>query len=559
MAERNPSRAAAAPKPVRCAIYTRKSTEEGLEQEFNSLDAQREACAAYIVSQRHEGWTLIPEQYDDGGYSGGNLERPGLKALLAAVAAGEVDVIVVYKVDRLTRSLADFSKIVDILEQGQASFVSVTQAFNTTTSMGRLMLNVLLSFAQFEREVTGERIRDKVAASKKKGLWMGGPVPLGYRLEDRKLVIDEAEAATVRHMFHRYLELGSGRRLVAELDASGIRSKPRLNRHGRRTGDQPISRGALYAILQNRLYLGEVCHKGSSYPGQHEGLIASELFEQVQQRLAICRTERRLATNADQPSLLAGLLWDEQGRRMSPTHATKQGRRYRYYVSQTDGECASAMAPYRVSAADIEAGVRQRLVAAIAAASHKRLHAGELDGNDVELLRANAAAASDRLTEADGAFARELLLTVVTHIELGREKMQLTGDLRAIDELLSGPIDLVVVIGTVRTGKALRLLLPSTQVEPERARNPALLKLVTQAFQARAAIERGQSADEAASALCYGKEYLTDMLRTSYLSPRIITAIVEGRQPSAMSRKQLVQTTRIPHAWSEQDRMFDAA
>ena len=559
MAERGSTRAAAASKPVRCAIYTRKSTEEGLEQEFNSLDAQREACAAYIVSQRHEGWTLIPEQYDDGGYSGGNMDRPGLKALLAAVATGEVDVIVVYKVDRLTRSLADFSKIVDILEQGQASFVSVTQAFNTTTSMGRLMLNVLLSFAQFEREVTGERIRDKVAASKKKGLWMGGPVPLGYRLEDRKLVIDETEAGTVRHMFSRYLELGSGRRLVAELDARGIRSKPRTNRHGRRTGDQPISRGALYAILQNRLYVGEVCHKGTCYPGQHDALITAELFDHVQQRLGEARVERRLGTNADEPSLLAGLLWDEHGRRMSPTHASKQGRRYRYYASQLDGEAASAAPVYRVSAAEIEGLVRQRLGAAIADATDKRVHAGELDATGVSALRASTAAALDQLADVSVSVARPLLLSIVARIELGREQLQLTGNLGGLDEALAGTLELALVTGAVRTGKTLRLLIPSVQPTAEPVRNPSLLKLVAQAFQARAAMETGLSVEEAATEFGYGKEYLADMLRTSYLSPRIITAIVEGRQASAMSRKHLVQTTRIPLAWSEQERALHAA
>ena len=557
MRDRQQSRAGV-PKAVRCAIYTRKSTEEGLEQEFNSLDAQREACAAYILSQRHEGWTLVPDFYDDGGFSGGNLDRPGLKALLAAVAAGKVDVIVVYKVDRLTRSLADFSKIVDVLEGADASFVSVTQAFNTTTSMGRLMLNVLLSFAQFEREVTGERIRDKVAASKKKGMWMGGPVPLGYQLDNRKLVIDEAEAGTVRHMFSRYLELGSGRQLVAELDAQGIRSKQRVNRHGRASGDQPISRGALYAILQNRLYVGEVGHKGESYPGQHDGIIAPALFERVQQRLGERRVERRLGTNADEPSLLAGLMWDEQGRRMSPSHANKQGRRYRYYVSQTDGEAGTAAPAWRVSAGDIEALVRNRLASAVQQRFHDVLAATHPDTDAVELLDANVRQAIEQLNQEHGTDTRKLLLGTVRRITLGATEVAITADLSPIDDLLATPepITVTAAIGSVRSGRTVKLLIPPIQATQERPRNPALLKLVAQAFQARAAMERGEGMDEVAAELGYGREYLADMLRTSYLSPSIISAIVDGRQPAALTRKQLVQTNRIPLCWEEQEQAF---
>ena len=372
---------------MRCAVYTRKSTEEGLEQDFNSLDAQREACAAYILSQRHEGWTPVSDIYDDGGYSGGTIERPALKALLAEIAAGRVDVIVVYKVDRLTRSLADFAKIVEILDDAGASFVSVTQSFNTTTSMGRLTLNVLLSFAQFEREVTGERIRDKIAASKAKGMWMGGPIPLGYRLEERKLLIDEHEAATIRMIFTRFLELGSGRALVAELDRDGVRSKQRINRHGRVYGQLPISRGALYSILQNRLYIGEVVHKGQSYPGQHDAIIDVDLFDRVQAALAEKRVERRHGTNADQPSLLAGLMWDGWGRRMSPSHAVKQGKRYRYYASQTDGDTASAQPAWRISAGDIEALVCERMVGRIQANADGQIAAGGLSSDEIVQLQ----------------------------------------------------------------------------------------------------------------------------------------------------------------------------
>jgi len=316
--------------PVRCAIYTRKSTEEGLEQEFNSLDAQREACAAYIASQKHEGWQMLPDTYDDGGYSGGTMERPGIKQLMADVKAGKVDVIVVYKVDRLTRSLADFAKMVEVLDKAGASFVSVTQAFNTTTSMGRLTLNVLLSFAQFEREVTGERIRDKVAASKKKGMWMGGPVPLGYMVQDRKLLIDEVGALCVRHIFERYAAVRSMPVLVDELGDKGITTKVRTFKDGRQFGGVPFTVGPLSHLLNNPVYVGEVRHKGICHPGQHEPIISRTLWEKVQSILVTNRVERRIGGKGRAPSLLTGMLRDSDGRQMSPTYAVKGTRRYRY-------------------------------------------------------------------------------------------------------------------------------------------------------------------------------------------------------------------------------------
>ena len=257
----------------RCAIYTRKSTDEGLDQAFNSLDAQREACAAFILSQKHEGWTVLPSPYDDGGYSGGTMERPALKRLLAEIEAGQVDVVVVYKVDRLTRALSDFAKLVDVFDRHGVSFVSITQQFNTTTSMGRLTLNVLLSFAQFEREVIGERVRDKIAASKKKGMWMGGMPPLGYDVKDRKLAVNDEEAEIVRHIFQRYVALKSVHALQDELAAAGIRSKRRIRPSGIAYGGQTLARGALYAMLQNRIYRGDITHKGSAYPGEHPAII----------------------------------------------------------------------------------------------------------------------------------------------------------------------------------------------------------------------------------------------------------------------------------------------
>ncbi len=320
-------------KKSRCAIYTRKSTDEGLEQAFNSLDAQREACAAFILSQKHEGWTVLPTLYDDGGYSGGTMERPALKRLLADIEAGQIDVIVVYKVDRLTRALSDFAKLVEVFDRRGVSFVSITQQFNTTTSMGRLTLNVLLSFAQFEREVIGERVRDKIAASKKKGMWMGGMPPLGYDVKDRKLVVNDDEARTVVDIYRRYLALKSVRALKDELAGAGVRSKRRVRPDGTVYGGQKLSRGALYLMLQNRIYRGEITHKGKSYPGEHPAIIEQPLWDEVQAVLAQNRIERATGARAKHPSLLAGLVFDETGERLTPTYAIKKGTRYRYYVS----------------------------------------------------------------------------------------------------------------------------------------------------------------------------------------------------------------------------------
>ena len=319
---------------LRCAIYTRKSTDEGLEQSFNSLDAQREACAAYVMSQTHEGWEAVAERYDDGGWSGGNMERPALRQLLDDVKAGKIDIIVVYKVDRLTRSLADFAKIVEILDGHGASFVSVTQAFNTTNSMGRLTLNVLLSFAQFEREVTAERIRDKVAASKAKGMWMGGPIPIGYALSGRKLVPDPQEAATVKLIFERYVELRSIGALVDNLHDRGILTKTRTHRDGMTVGGIPFTKGPLAALLQNPIYIGKVRHRDQIYDGQHEAIIDPDLFAKVQAILKSNRQDRRLGRNAKSPSLLTSMLFDPDGRLMSPSHANKGSRRYRYYQTR---------------------------------------------------------------------------------------------------------------------------------------------------------------------------------------------------------------------------------
>jgi site-specific DNA recombinase len=344
-------------KPVRCAIYTRVSTEHGLDQEFNSLDAQYEAASAYIKSQAHAGWTLIRARYDDGGYSGGSTDRPDLQRLLDDIRARKIDVIVVYKVDRLTRSLADFAKLVELFDAHGVSFVSVTQQFNTTTSMGRLTLNVLLSFAQFEREVTSERIRDKIAASKRKGLWVGGNLPLGYEIKDGKIVIVEEEAELVRSIFRRYLELGGVNELLRDLRERNIRTKSRLLSTGATRGGIPFGRGALYYLLGNRFYIGEVKYKNEILPGEQRPIMDRELFEEVRQK-SLAQWSHRTVVRNKSDHLLTGLLFDDAGHRMIPTHATKAGIRYRYYASTPvlNGEAKTALAGSisRVPAADIE-------------------------------------------------------------------------------------------------------------------------------------------------------------------------------------------------------------
>jgi len=335
-------------RKLRCAVYTRKSSEEGLEQEFNSLDAQRESCEAYVASQKAEGWLLVPDRYDDGGVSGATLERPALRRLLADIEAHRVDVVVVYKIDRLSRALMDFSKLVEVFDRNNVTFVSVTQSFNTTTSMGRLTLNILLSFAQFEREVIGERIRDKFAASRKKGMWMGGFVPLGYDVKDRKLVVNEAEAETVRHIFERFTRSGSVTGLVCTLRKEGVRGK-----RGRL-----IDKGYVYQLFRNRTYIGEAVHKGTSYPGEHKAIVSKALWERVHAVLSEGPRRRAARTRAQTPALLKGLIFSPTGCAMTPTHTRKGGRLYRYYIA-TDllKHDAPACTVRRVPAAEIERAV----------------------------------------------------------------------------------------------------------------------------------------------------------------------------------------------------------
>ncbi|AMN39044.1 recombinase family protein [Rhodoplanes sp. Z2-YC6860] len=340
-------------RKLRCAVYTRKSSEEGLDQEFNSLHAQRESCEAYVASQRADGWLLLDDHYDDGGFSGGTLERPALKRLIADIEARRVDIVVVYKIDRLSRSLMDFAKLVEVFDGNSVTFVSVTQAFNTTTSMGRLTLNILLSFAQFEREVIGERIRDKFAASRKKGMWMGGYVPMGYTVKDRKLVINKPEAALVLSIFERFAKMGSGTKLVRALALENAR-----NRYGKL-----IDKGALYKLLNNRTYVGEAVHKGTAYPGEHQPIIDRALWDKVHSVLKESPRKRASATRIQSPALLKGLIFGSNGAPMTPTHTRKRGRLYRYYIatSALRSGIADNNPVRRIPAIDIENAVVEQI------------------------------------------------------------------------------------------------------------------------------------------------------------------------------------------------------
>lgn len=339
-------------RKLRCGVYTRKSSEEGLDMEFNSLDAQREACEAYVASQKAEGWLLVPDRYDDGGFSAGTLERPALKRLLADIEIGRVDIVVVYKIDRLTRSLMDFAKLVEVFDRRGVTFVSITQSFNTTNSMGRLTLNVLLSFAQFEREVIGERIRDKFAASRKKGMWMGGFVPLGYDVKERKLVINKAEAATVRMIFERFVSIGSATVLTTALINEGVTTKR----------GKPFDKGYIYKLLKNPVYIGEAVHKGTAYPGEHQAIVSGDLWDKVHAVLGKSPRLRASRTRAQTPALLKGLIFGPGGSAMSPTHTRKRGRLYRYYISQKVVKRGAGACPLsRVPAAEVETAVIDQL------------------------------------------------------------------------------------------------------------------------------------------------------------------------------------------------------
>jgi site-specific DNA recombinase len=561
-------------KRTRCAIYTRKSSDEGLEQAFNSLDAQREACAAFIASQKHEGWTVLSTLYDDGGFSGGSMERPALKRLMADIEAGQIDVVVVYKVDRLTRALSDFAKLVDVFDRGGVSFVSITQQFNTTTSMGRLTLNVLLSFAQFEREVTGERIRDKIAASKKKGMWMGGMPPLGYDVKDRKLVVNDDEARTVGDIYRRYLALKSVHALKDELAGAGIRSKRRMRPDGTTYGGQKLSRGALYLMLQNRIYRGEITHKGNSYLGEHPAIIDQPLWDEVQAALAKNRVERATGLRAKRPSLLAGLVFDATGERLTPTYAVKKGTRYRYYVSASliTGVGRNSPSGRRMPAGNLEGLVINRLrtfladPAAILDAVGNESH-GSGQSQPVERGRQLAGELGSQAPDQ----VKATLMALLCRVEINSDRIEINLSRGRLAELLNGqPIDLAmrdqrldhksddVVTLTVparlkRVGREMRMLVENS--DDQTAADPSLLRIVARAhdIQARLIQNAKLTVHDIAHVEQVSAAYIYVLLRLPWLAPDITTAIVNGRQPPQLTAKRLMRLTpRLPTDWADQ-------
>ena len=555
----------------RCAIYTRKSSEEGLEQEFNSLAAQREACEAYIRSQQHEGWVLARNRYDDGGFSGGSMERPALQELLADIRAGRLDIVVVYKVDRLTRSLADFARLVELFDAQGVSFVSVTQQFNTTSSMGRLTLNVLLSFAQFEREVTGERIRDKIAASKKKGMWMGGNVPLGYDASERTLVINPAEAETVRRIFALYRELGCVRRVKEEADRRGLRTKCSTTANGAERGGKPFSRGHLYTLLSNPIYTGQIAHKGQLYPGQHPALIEDETWTAVRNRLAGNARDHRRKAKAAAPSLLTGLLVDARGERLTPSHAVKKGRRYRYYVSAaliTDAGTDRAQGR-RLAAREIEEAVIRVLADGLTSPARlvERFGAADMPSDQLRKLLGRAARMAAALggpPSERATLVRELVEKIIvdekTIIIKLRRGLLLGGDVpsSASETASDSAVELTAAVAFRHCGIETRLVLPGLAQQDHSSRcDPALIKAIARGrvWFEEIAIGRARSLQELAKRDGISRRYIRRLVGLAFLSPQLVEAILQGGQSVELTATRLTELD-LPLDWTEQHKLL---
>lgn len=555
-------------KIVRCAIYTRKSTEDGLEQEYNSLDAQYDACAAYALSQRHEGWTVVSERYDDGGFSGGSMERPGLSRLLADIQSGKVNIILLYKIDRLTRSLSDFARIVDVLDKTGASFVSITQSFNTTTSMGRLTLNMLLSFAQFEREVTGERIRDKIAASKRKGIWMGGPVPLGYDVVDRKLIPNATEAQTVRHIMGRYVALGSVKALVSELARDGYRTKVQIRTSTGNKGGCPFRRGTLYHLLANRIYLGEIVHKGVGYPGEHEPIVPTELWDQVQQALAARSQGGTSKHGTKHPSLLVQLVRDGEGRLMTPSHTSKGNRRFRYYVTRPDE--VEGTPAWRVNAHDLERMVCAELTKLLSNARTICTLIGPADARQTEKAILNARNLAEQLNGGQPHAKQNALQNLLGGVQLHEDHVVISIDpakfaaAQGMDQGVSSagsPYIVTCDAVRVRRGHELRLIIPSSAVATLAAsRDEKLIGLLAEAHAAAGLLSLNPELPLAKIAAQQGKcrTRFGKLVALSCLAPDIVTAIVQGRQPATLDARRMMQLT-LPVDWVGQRTMLGFA
>ena len=538
-------------KKIRCAIYTRKSSEEGLEQEFNSLHAQREACAAYVASQKAEGWVLLQTQYDDGGISGGTLERPAMQQLLADVDAGLVDQIVVYKIDRLTRSLADFAKIVERLDTAGASFVSVTQSFNTATSMGRLTLNMLLSFAQFEREVTAERIRDKIAASKRKGLWMGGYVPLGYDADGRTLRINESEAKTVRTAYDLYREHGTIREVKEAAAVLGLRSKRRTVADGRMRGGIPLDRGHIHHILANPLYAGKIRHKGQVHDGQHPPIIDPDAWNAVQAQLTAEARKPRARKASATCSLLCGKLFDETGGRLTPSHSkTRAGARLRYYISHRlaaqSGE--AGVTGWRLPAEELEARVEGIIRDLLSDAPLAGRLVTAPDTDEIARLRSG-------LEGLTGAAGRADLLNLVGRVDIAPGHLILALDARAVavhltldvDRLDADALTKSVPFQLRKRGVETKLVLSDAPA----GRDDTLIRNIARAHHWYGQLRAGRSFDEIAVAEGVSKRRVQQMVDLAFLAPDIIRDVLDGKQPLGFTSDWCLRH-QLPSDWSEQ-------
>ena len=552
----------------RCAVYTRKSTEEGLDQDFNSLDAQHQSCSAYVASQAGSGWKLVAKRYDDGGFSGGTMDRPALRRLLDDIKDAKVDIVVVYKIDRLTRSLMDFAKIVDVFDGQGVSFVSVTQAFNTTTSMGRLTLNVLLSFAQFEREVTAERIRDKIAASKKKGMWMGGPTPLGYDVRDKRLIVNQTEAEQVRRIFDLYLEAGSVSQLKEFLDEEGIVTKRRKWRDGNVCGGKPFSRGNLYQLLANPIYIGRIPHKLETHPGLHEGIVDPDVWEAVQVLMSSNAASRSSPSNMNSPSLLIGLIYDETGDRLSPSHAVKNGVRYRYYISHRlmvapRGEASG----WRLPAKELEGQVLSTLCS-ILGDDLKLTNLLDLEGTTPAVHRAiltSAQRMTANLKSEPTADQTKSLNGFVQRIEINPDKLIIRIDRLKLASMLAGNHVGVSranteMIATVefshklkRRGVEAKIILGESG---SRAAHPdqTLIALIASAHRWLEKLGSGDatSITNLAAQDNLDRNEISRFLPLAFLAPDIVEAILAGTQPIDLTIKKLRRMASLPYAWDEQ-------
>ena len=546
-------------KKVRCAIYTRKSCEEGLEQNFNSLHAQREACAAYVLSQASEGWSALPEVYDDGGLSGGTLARPALTRLLDDIAAGSMDIVVVYKVDRLTRSLLDFTKLVEAFDKANVSFVSITQSFNTTTSMGRLTLNMLLSFAQFEREVTAERIRDKIAASKAKGMWMGGVCPLGYRPTGRTLAIVPEHAEVVRELFRNYLEVGNVRLLEQQLEQAGQRVPTRLTASGASLGGGTFKRGQLYAMLSNPTYVGEVHHKGNVYAGLQQPIIKRDIWDRVQAALAANQQGIQRGKSIPTVSVLAGLVFDEDGTPLVASHACKGKLRYRYYVSKAlqNGSTSQGI---RMSAPELEKAVSEE----VAKAFDQPMLIADIAGLPMqvdtlrELLPACALVAQ-MLRKREPLILRNLVSKVEVTVAGIKVKVSTTSIASSLSTLVreGAPehVYLNVRAQLRRSGRVVRLIDVDrhSPLNPEpQAHLVRLLALGSEWW--REIVRDGVTVTEVARRHNVDKSYVTRVVRANFLAPTVVDQILAGAHPAGLDAKRLLALTDLPHCWEDQKR-----